>query len=111
MQPQATTTTTTGRAWALWRAGMQEYISAHYMFSSQAFTEVANCGIMHYNSPRAGPGLVNCGGSCSRLFLLHPSSNFLLVQMFAPCGCAVSTCENIYILNPYFHMCGYSLSL
>ena len=34
---------------------MKQYISVPYMFFLQAFTEVTNCGIMHYNAARAGP--------------------------------------------------------
>ena len=52
---------------------MQQYISAPYMFSLQALTEVANFGITHYNGFHAGPGLVDCGGGCSCLLLPHSS--------------------------------------
>ena len=69
MQQQATTT---GRAWALWRA-MQQYITLHVFFFLSIY-----CGIMHYNGAHAGPDLVDCqGGGCSRL-LLHAASLFNL---------------------------------
>ena len=76
---------------------MQQYISAPYMFSSQALTEVANCGIMHHNGAHAGPDKVNCGGSCSHLLLLHPSPT---------CACAVSFYQlvQIYILYSFSHV-------
>ena len=57
---------------------MQEYISGSYMFFSYKPLQKlrTNCGIMHYNGAHAGPGLGDCGGGCSRLLLLHPSSTF-----------------------------------
>ena len=56
---------------------MQQYISAPYMLSLQALTEVANLAsciiVASCIGTRAGPDLVDCGGGSSCLLLLHPS--------------------------------------
>ena len=53
-----------------------------YIFSLQAFTEVANCSIMHYNGARAGPNL-DCGGGSSCLLLHATYIPLQLVLMLA----------------------------
>ena len=86
---------------------MQEYISAPYMFSSRPYKSCTNYGIMNYNTAHAGPDLGDCGGGCSCLLLLHPSLQLtlMLVQMFAPCACAVSLYQVLQIYAQSISKC------
>ena len=86
------------------RTHTQVYLSC---FPHKPLQSCTNCAIMHHNSARAGPNLVYCGGCCSRLLLLHPSSTSTDAVHMLALLVPINWCKYIYSIH--FYMCDYSL--
>ena len=73
-----------------------------HVFFTSPYRGCTNCGIMHYNGARAGPGLVDCGGGCSCLLLLHPSPTLFCADadVCILCFHSIKCCKYILDHNP-----------